>query len=250
MPLRVSIITATFNSASTIAETMRSVGQQEYPLIEHIIVDGASEDATLEIVKQFSHYISVISEKDEGIYDAMNKGIRAAKGDIIGILNSDDVYIDQEVISKIVNEFQDPSVHCCYADLQYVDTRNATRITRVWKSGNYKTDSFYWGWMPPHPTFFVRKSVYDQLGLYNSNMRSAADYEMMLRVMVNHKLRAAYIPQIIVKMRTGGISNASIRNRIRANREDREAWRINGLKPYFFTLYLKPLRKIFQFIIK
>ncbi|HEX3080898.1 MAG TPA: glycosyltransferase family 2 protein [Puia sp.] len=159
MPIRVSIITATFNSASTIADTMQSVGEQDYPLIDHIIVDGASKDNTLEIIKEFAHHITVISEKDEGIYDAMNKGIRAAKGDIIGILNSDDVYTDPYVISSVVEAFQDPAVQCCYADLQYIDYRNAKRVTRVWKSGYYKNSSFYWGWMPPHPTFFVRKSV-------------------------------------------------------------------------------------------
>ena len=248
MPLRVSIITATFNSASTIADTMQSVGEQDYPLIEHIIVDGESKDNTLQIIKEFAHHISVISEKDEGIYDAMNKGIRVAKGDIIGILNSDDVYMDPYVISTVVDLFRDPTVQCCYADLQYVDYRNAKRVTRVWKSGLYKSNSFYWGWMPPHPTFFVRKSVYEQFGLYNLSMRSAADYEMMLRLLLKHQLKASYFPRIIVKMRTGGMSNASVRNRLRANREDREAWRINGLKPYFFTLYLKPLRKITQFL--
>jgi glycosyltransferase involved in cell wall biosynthesis len=248
--LRISIITAAYNSAATVADTMQSVGQQDYRLIEHIIVDGGSTDGTLEILKQFSHHISIISEKDEGIYDAMNKGIRASTGDIIGILNSDDVYADPEVISKMAEVFRDPSVQCCYADLKYTDARNSTRITRTWKSGNYKPDSFYWGWMPPHPTFFVRKSVYDQVGLFNTKMRSAADYEMMLRILVKHHMKAAYIPQVIVRMRSGGISNVSVGNRIRANREDREAWRINGLRPYFFTLYLKPLRKIMQFLKK
>ncbi len=250
MPHRVSIITATFNSASTIADTMQSVGEQDYPLIDHIIVDGASTDNTLEIVKEFPHHIYVISEKDNGIYDAMNKGILAAKGDIVGILNSDDMYMGSHVISTVVEAFRDPDVQCCYADLQYVDYRNPKRITRIWKSGIYKTNAFYWGWMPPHPTFFVRKSVYEQFGLYNINMRSAADYEMMLRIMEKHRLKSLYIPQIIVKMRTGGVSNASVRNRLRANVEDHEAWRINDLKPYFFTLYLKPLRKITQFIKK
>src|SRR3982751_5502536 len=247
MPLRVSIITATFNSASTIADTMQSVGEQDYPLIDHIIVVGGSKDNTLERIKKFPHHVSVISEKDEGIYDAMNKGIRAAKGDIIGILNSDDVYTGPDVISTIVDIFRDPEVKCCYADLQYIDHRNAKRVTRVWRSGNYQSNSFYWGWMPPHPTFFVRKEVYERVGLYNHQMRSAADYEMMLRIMLHHQLKASYIPRIIVKMRTGGMSTASVKNRIRANREDREAWRMNGLKPYFFTLYLKPLRKITQF---
>jgi glycosyltransferase involved in cell wall biosynthesis len=229
---------------------MHSVAEQDYAGIEHIIVDGDSRDGTLQIIKEFNHNISVISEKDNGIYDAMNKGIRAASGDIIGILNSDDVYVEPKVISKIAAVFQDPAVLCCYADLQYMDARDTNRITRTWKSGHYHSGSFYWGWMPPHPTFFVRKSVYDEVGLYNTDMQSAADYEMMLRILVNHKMKAFYIPQIIVKMRTGGVSNASVKNRIRANREDREAWRINGLKPYFFTLYLKPLRKITQFLKK
>jgi glycosyltransferase len=191
-----------------------------------------------------------ISEKDEGIYDAMNKGIRAATGDIIGILNSDDIYAHNQVISKVTDAFQDPAIQACYADLQYMDARDSSRITRTWKSGNYRPGSFYWGWMPPHPTFFVRKSVYDQVGLFTTRFRSAADYEMMLRIMEKHRMAVAYIPQVTVKMRTGGISNASLKNRIRANRNDREAWRINGLKPYFFTLYLKPLRKISQFLKK
>ena len=246
----VSIITATFNSAATIAETMLSVEEQDYPQIEHIVVDGHSKDNTVNIVQRYDHVSLLICEKDNGMYDAMNKGILAAKGDIIGILNSDDVYIDSKVISKVVHVFQDPSVQSCYADLQYVHEQDNSRITRTWKSGNYKAGSFYWGWMPPHPTFFVRKSVYDLVGLYNTTMRSAADYEMMLRIFVKHNLPAVYIPQVIVKMRTGGISNASVKNRLRANQEDHEAWRLNGLKPYFFTLYLKPLRKITQFLKK
>lgn len=245
----VSIVTATYNSAATVAETIRSVGEQDYPRIEHIVVDGLSGDNTLEIIKEFPS-VKVISEKDKGIYDAMNKGILAANGDIIGILNSDDIYADSKVISKIVEAFQDSTVQCCYADLQYMHALDNSRITRTWKSGNYRQGSFYWGWMPPHPTFFVRKSVYDKVGLYNTSMRSAADYEMMLRIFVKNNLQTAYVPAVIVKMRTGGISNATVWNRIRANREDREAWRVNGLRPYFFTLYLKPLRKITQFLKK
>ncbi len=248
--MRVSIITATYNSASTIAETMQSVEEQDHPHIEHIIVDGHSLDETLRIIEQYPHTATLISEKDDGIYDAMNKGVRAATGDIIGILNSDDLYVDAHVISKIVRTFQDPGVQVCYADLEYVDALNSARVTRTWKSGNFDSRSFYWGWMPPHPTFFVRKSVYDRVGLFNTRLRSAADYEMMLRILVKYRLPVAYIPEVIVKMRTGGMSNATLNNRIRANREDREAWRLNGLKPYFFTVYLKPLRKITQFIKK
>jgi glycosyltransferase involved in cell wall biosynthesis len=246
----VSIITATFNSASTIAETMRSVEEQDYPHIEHIVVDGHSQDETLEIVQLYPHTATLISEKDNGIYDAMNKGIRVAKGEIIGILNSDDIYTDEHVISHIVKAFEDSSVQGCYADLQYVDENNTALIRRTWKSGEYHERSFYWGWMPPHPTFFVRKSVYDRVGLYNTQMRSASDYEMMLRIFIKEKMRVVYIPRFIVKMRTGGVSNMTIKNRVRGNREDRKAWRMNGLKPYFFTLYLKPLRKITQFLKK
>jgi glycosyltransferase involved in cell wall biosynthesis len=250
MPLRISIITATFNSEATVAETMRSVEEQDYPHIEHIVVDGHSQDETLEIIRQYPHTATLISEKDEGIYDAMNKGIRAATGDVIGILNSDDMYAHAKVISAVARIFEDPAVESCYGDLQYVDGQNTALITRTWRSGKYRADSFYWGWMPPHPTFFVRKSVYDRVGLFNTSLRSAADYELMLRILLKFGISSAYIPDVLVKMRTGGISNASVKNRVRANREDRAAWRINGLKPYFFTLYLKPLRKITQFIKK
>jgi glycosyltransferase len=169
---------------------------------------------------------------------------------IVNDMCSDDIYSDAKVISKVMQVFLDPAVQVCYADLQYMNAQNTSLITRTWKSGHYRAGWFYWGWMPPHPTFFVRKSVYDQVGLYNTTLRTAADYEMMLRIFVKYNLAAAYIPEVIVKMRTGGISNSSVKNRIRANREDHKAWRLNGLKPYFFTLYLKPLRKIMQFLKK
>ena len=158
--------------------------------------------------------------------------------------------LEDDVIDAVVKAFEEQKVDSIYGDLEYVDAHNTSRVTRTWKAGIYKKGSFYWGWMPPHPTFFVRKKVYDQVGLFDTRLHSAADYEMMLRIMVRHHMQAAYIPEFLVKMRRGGISNASIKNRIRANREDREAWRINGLTPYFFTLYLKPLRKINQFIKK
>jgi glycosyltransferase involved in cell wall biosynthesis len=246
----VTIITSTFNSAKTVAHTMRSVEMQDYPLIEHIVVDGLSKDDTLKIVQSFPHLSHFISEKDEGIYDAMNKGIQESTGDIVGILNSDDVYADSTVISRIAGVFADPAIQACYADLQYMDAQEGSRVTRTWKSEQHKPKSFHWGWMPPHPTFFVRKSVYDKVGLFKTSLQSAADYEMMLRILVKHKMQAVYVPGVMVKMRTGGMSNSSVKNRIRANREDRAAWRMNGLKPYFFTLYLKPLRKITQFLKK
>lgn len=248
--MKISIITATYNSAATVRDTLEAVRQQDHPDVEHIIVDGQSSDNTLEIVSGFPHVSKVVSEKDKGIYDAMNKGIGLATGEVIGILNSDDIYTDAAVLSAIAAVFEDPSVKTCYADLQYVHPDNMNRAIRTWKSGPFKKKNFYNGWMPPHPTFFVRKEVYEQIGLFNLDLRSAADYEIMLRILLKHGLNSYYIPRILVKMRVGGMSNASFTNRLRANKEDRLAWKLNGLQPHFFTLYMKPIRKITQFIIK
>jgi len=248
--MKISIITATFNSASTVRDTLTCIGRQGHPDIEHIIVDGGSTDRTLELVAEFPHVSRVVSGKDKGIYDAMNKGIGLATGDVIGILNSDDVYTDDEVLSDVARAFVDPDVMTVYADLQYVDSADLEKIRRHWRSGPFKPANFYFGWMPPHPTFFVRREVYERAGVFNLSIRSAADYELMLRILLKHRVPAYYIPRVIVKMRAGGMSNASLLNRLRGNKEDRMAWKLNGLKPYFFTLYLKPLRKIHQFIFK
>ncbi|PWT74353.1 MAG: glycosyl transferase [Bacteroidetes bacterium] len=247
---KISIITATYNSQATVEYTLKSISEQTHPVIEHIIIDGFSTDKTLEIVKSFPHVHTIISERDGGIYEAMNKGIAIASGDIIGILNSDDIYVDRNVLEEVARIFENESVDVCYADLQYVESHQSSRVVRKWRSGNFSDRSFYWGWMPPHPTFFVRKKVYEKVGLFNTDLRSAADYELMLRILLKNKMAAHYMPKIIVSMRSGGVSNASIQNRIRANKEDRLAWKMNGLRPYFFTLYLKPLRKITQFLIK
>jgi glycosyltransferase involved in cell wall biosynthesis len=246
---KISIITATYNSASTVRDTLESVKNQSYNNIEHLIIDGLSKDETLNICNQYHHIANIHSEKDDGIYDAMNKGINLATGDIIGILNSDDFYINNDVIEKVANAFKD-DVDAVYGDLQYVDPINTNKVIRTWRSGNYTAKAFLYGWMPPHPTFFVRREVYEKIGAFNTALHSAADYEFMLRVLFKHRLKAAYIPEVLVRMRAGGLSNASLGNRVKANLEDRLAWKMNGLKPYFFTLYLKPVRKILQFIIK
>lgn len=247
--MKISVITATYNSEATVRDTLTSISRQDYPDVEHIIVDGRSDDGTLDIVADFPHVKKIVSETDKGIYDAMNKGIRLATGEVIGILNSDDIYIDPSVLSAVAQAFADPAVMTVYADLQYVHPDNLDRVKRTWITGPFKKKNFYYGWMPPHPTFFVRKEVYERIGVFNTDLRSAADYELMLRILLKNGMPAHYIPRVIVKMRAGGVSNASLRNRLRANREDRLAWKLNGLKPYFFTLYLKPLRKITQFII-
>ena len=245
---KISIITVSFNSAQTIADTLKSVASQSYPNIEHIIVDGASTDQTMNIVADFPHVAKSISEPDEGIYFAMNKGLAMASGDLVGILNADDLYADNEVIAKVAADFKDPAIDATYADLVFVDREDVSKVFRTWKSGPFKRSSMFNGWMPPHPTFFVRRSVYQRHGHFNTILRSAADYELMLRFLVKHEINLSYIPDTIIRMRQGGKSTASISNRIKANLEDRKAWRMNGLKPHFFTLILKPLRKIKQFI--
>ena len=246
--MKISIITVTYNSALTVEQTIRSVIEQSYKDIEYIIVDGQSTDDTLKIVEKYKNRIShLVSEKDNGLYDALNKGISLASGDVIGMLHSDDFYMDHNVIEKYAGLFLKENPDAVYSDLYYVDKEHTEKIVRKWKSGNYPSGGFINGWMPPHPTFFVKKKLYNQFGKFNLDFKSAADYELMLRFIQKHKIKLAYLPEFTVKMRVGGKSNVSVQNRIHANQEDRRAWEINGLKPRFYTLVLKPFRKILQF---
>ncbi len=247
--MKISIITITFNSASTIEQTIRSVIDQTYKNIEYIIVDGKSSDDTLKIVDKYKNSIAkFLSEKDDGLYDALNKGIELATGDVIGILHSDDFYIDNQVIQKYADTFLKNNSDSVYSDLYYVDKTSTDKIIRKWKSGEYSSGSFINGWMPPHPTFFVKKEIYKKLGKFNLDFKSAADYELMLRFIHKNNISISYMPEYTVKMRVGGKSNITVKNRVNANLEDRKAWEINGLKPRFYTLYLKPFRKIIQFL--
>ncbi len=246
--MKISIITVTFNSAATLEQTILSVINQTHKDIEFIIVDGKSTDDTIKIVEKYKNSISkFISEADNGLYDAINKGIDLASGKVIGILHSDDFYINNEVIQKYEDVFETKNCDAVYADLYYVERENTNKIIRKWKSGNYKKNSFKNGWMPPHPTFFVKKEIYGKFGKFNLDFKSAADYELMLRFILKNQIKIAYLPEYTVKMRVGGKSNVTVANRVNANLEDRKAWEINGLKPLFYTLYLKPLRKIKQF---
>ncbi len=246
--MKVSIITATFNSANTIVDTLESVRVQTYPTIEHIIVDGLSSDETLTIVNNAQRIEQVVSEKDKGIYDAMNKGIALTNGDIIGILNSDDFYAHENVIQEVVEMFEKTGCDAVYGNLIFVHPDNPKKILRKWIAGGYDLNLFLKGWMPPHPTFFVKKSIYDQLGNFNIALRSSADYELLLRFLYVNKIKVEYLHDVLVHMRSGGQSTKSFSNRIKAHKEDYMAWRLNGLTPKWYTLMLKPVRKIKQFL--
>jgi glycosyltransferase involved in cell wall biosynthesis len=246
--LKVSIITATHNSSATIKDTLLSIECQSYRNIEHLVIDGNSQDDTLAIVRSFRHVNHVLSEPDKGIYDAMNKGIRLATGDIIGILNSDDYYPDPDVIADVVDQFEATGCDTLYADLVYFSPQKNYKITRRWHSGNYNRKKFLMGWMPPHPTFFVKKTVYEKYGLFDTRFKSAADYELLVRLLYFKQVKTCYLERVIVHMRSGGQSNKNIINRLNAHIEDYRAWSYNQKRPRWYTIILKPLRKIWQYI--
>ena len=207
---KISIITASFQSESTIKDTLKSVNIQSYPYIDHIIIDGASTDNTLEMVQAYGkRVVHVTSEKDSGIFDAYNKGIKLSKGEIIGILNSDDFYATPDVIECVMHVFTDSSVDAVYADLVYVDKKNTDKVIRVWKSNHYSKNDFVHGFSPPHPTLFLRKSVYERFGNFDPNFRLAGDYEYMLRVFHVHEVKSVYLPRNIIRMRTGGATGGT-----------------------------------------
>jgi glycosyltransferase involved in cell wall biosynthesis len=248
--MQVSIITVVFNNAQTLEDTILSVQAQQYPDIEYIIIDGGSNDGSLDIIKRYYPTVvsKFISEKDNGIYDAMNKGIALASGEVIAFLNADDLYAHNQVVSRVVQAIGFSGAEVAYGDLQYVQAEDINEVVRLWKAGNYAPNAFLYGWMPPHPTFFAKKKLFNDYGVFNTTLVSAADYELMLRFCFRYGATMTYVPEVLVKMRVGGISNATMNNRLRANNEDRIAWELNGLTPLPYTLLLKPLRKIPQFL--
>lgn len=246
--MKVSIITIVYNNKRTIKDAIDSVQNQNYHNIEHIIVDGGSSDGTIELIEaSLTSNTRFISEKDNGLYDALNKGIRLATGDIIGILHSDDVFNSEEVVLDIVNAFTQNDTDSIYADLVYVNRHRSDKVIRNWISGEFSKKKFQIGWMPPHPTFFVKKQIFDKYGVYDTDFKSAADYELMLRFLYKHEISTQYIPKTLVRMRVGGESNKSLKNRINANKEDYLAWQKNNLYPNMYLRILKPLSKLNQY---
>jgi len=248
--MKVSIITVCYNSSKTIEDTIKSVLSQSYENIEYIVVDGNSNDGTQAIIEKYRNQIAhYVSEPDKGMYDGINKGIRTATGDIIGILNSDDIYKDETIIGRVAKRMTVNKTDALYGDLKYVKADDLNKTVRYWKSGPFKRGKFLFGWMPPHPTFFLKREVYEEFGGYLTNFRSAADYELMLRMLFRHRISVSYLPKVMVLMREGGLSNQTLENRINANKEDKKAWMLNDLRGFFFTTWLKPVRKIPQFLV-
>ena len=247
----ISIITVTFNSAQTLRDTIQSVFSQTYLDIEYIIIDGLSTDNTIAIVQeyeqQFNGRLKWISEKDVGLYDAMNKGIRMATGDIVGIINSDDFYHRRDVISKVAEVFQNKEeVRAVYGDVRFVNPDNLDKTVRYYSSRNFSPKRFRYGFMPAHPTFFTYRKYFEEFGYYKTDYRIAADYELLIRFLYIHQLKVLYIPLDLMKMRTGGASTASIKNNILLNKEIVRACRENGIWTCMPLLFLKYFIKVFE----
>jgi len=245
--MKITIITVCYNSALHIEDAINSVASQDYPDIEHIVIDGNSDDGTQQILEKHSNKLAYwISEPDNGVYDAMNKGILKATGDVIGILNSDDFYFDEHVISKVVKAFSDEDIDAVYGDLIFVDPKNLNRTVRTYSSKSWYPDKFAKGYMPAHPTFFVRKKFYGKYGLFETDYQIAADYEMLIRLLYVHQLKYKYLPMKLVKMRIGGVSSSGIKSNIILNKEIVRACRKHGIKTNVLKIYPKYFKKVFE----
>ena len=247
----VSIITVCYNSEKFIKSAIESVINQTYKNIEYIIIDGGSTDNTLKIIDKYKPSISkVISEHDNGIYDAMNKGISNATGDIICFLNSDDFYINNKVVSKLVNVFESKDIDCVFADINYVSQVEPKKIVRKWETGVFRKGSFAKGWHPAHPTFVVKKDVYNKYGCFNLQFKLAADFELMLRFLEKYKISNFYLPEALINMRLGGATNKSVSNIIKGNIECLKAFKTNNIRVSFFYPILRLFPKLKQLIKK
>lgn len=249
-PAKISIVTVSRNSAATIEDTILSVAAQNHPRVEHVIIDGASTDGTLDIINRHRNKFSRrISEPDGGIYDAMNKGVRLSTGEIIGFLNADDVYSNTSVLGEIADIFEDDTVDACYGDLVYMD-ESLSRVVRYWKSRPYRDGLFEKGWMPAHPTFFVRRAVFDRHGGFDLTFRLQSDFDLTMRFISICKIKSVYLPKVLVKMRIGGATNMSVSNIIKGNIEAYRVCRKNGINVTPLFVVNKILSRVPQFFSK
>jgi len=245
--MKITLITVCYNSVDTIGDCIRSVINQNYPDLEYIIIDGASTDGTVDIIKQYEKTISYwVSEKDSGIYNAMNKGLQKAAGDIVGFINADDFFASDDILSKISDALKNTDYDGCYSDLIYVEQKNTNKSVRYWKSGNFSKKKMRYGWFPPHPTLYFRKSVYDRLGFFDEKMKLSADYDVMIRFLYLGNLRLKYLPCVSVKMRMGGVSNRNIRSIVKSLKEFAGVWEKNGLPKPAFLIINTLIFRIFQ----
>jgi glycosyltransferase involved in cell wall biosynthesis len=249
--MKVSLITVCRNVAPVIGETLDSVLAQTHPDIELIVIDGASNDGTVGILERYRPKLAVlVSEPDRGIYDAMNKGLVRATGDIIGFVNAGDLLMAPTVIADVVSAFQRSHVDAVYGDIIMVDERDIQKVHRTWLSGTYHKENFRKGWMPPHVGTFIRKSVYDRYGHFNTDLHIGADYEILLRFLYKHSIPTVHLRQVLVRFRLGGMSNGNVRHILKANREVRRSWGMNGLQAPPLLVTRKLWSKVMQFFVK
>jgi glycosyltransferase involved in cell wall biosynthesis len=249
--LTFSVITVSYNSESTISDTINSVLNQTYQGIEYVIIDGSSTDGTKEIIDSFrSRITKFVSEPDNGLYDAINKGIKLATGDIVGILNSDDFFYDSKVIEKIAKEFESSEIDAVIGDVQFVDPADTSKIVRYFSSRKFSPAKFRFGYMPPHPSFYVRRELFEKLGYYKTDYKIAADFELVLRFLHIHGIKYKYLEMPFVSMRSGGVSNESLRSNITLNKEIAKACRENRIYTNYLFIYSKYLTKVFEFFGK
>lgn len=248
--ITISIVTATWNCSNTLPECLASVARQDYPCRQHVVVDGASTDGTIEVIYQHLDQISIFkSESDKGIYDALNKGIRMSTGDVVGFLHADDLFASDDVLSKIAKAFEDPSVCAVYGDLEYVSQKDTSKVIRRWRSNSFNQLDLGWGWMPAHPTLYVRRDWYLKIGEFDIGYRISADYLCILKLFTQAEFKATYIPDVLVTMRLGGASNKSIKSIIKKSKEDWCALRSCGFSVLgaLRAIAWKNLSKITQF---
>ncbi|KML18772.1 glycosyltransferase family 2 protein [Enterobacter quasiroggenkampii] len=246
--MKVSIITATYNSVATISDTLLSLDAQTYDNIEYIIIDGASRDSTIELIHNTSRRVTkIISEPDKGIYDALNKGIQAATGDIIGFLHSDDLLAYPDVITDVVSKFKENQCDAVYGDLEYVSKDNVNNVVRRWNSGVFKRFKMQLGWMPPHPSFYMKRELYLKWGMFNLQYKISADYDSLVRYLWVNSASVSYLPKVLTKMRVGGMSNRSFSNIVQKSKEDIKVMRNNGLL-WPIVLVCKNFSKLPQFL--